>query len=155
MSCLFNGVTHYITNSFCKNVIKILAPYPMLWTELFYKFFLLLSGYIYCTMHKKYTVKIIHTITCILIHYSVYVLNLMLLAHSWNFAKFPTPHKRLGRPVLRFKFLLLPRMKDLGSCVFFLIVYSSDLPTLHCVSICVGCSSWYILGITNDITNRR
>lgn len=77
-----------------------------------------------------------------------------MLAHCWNFATFPIPHKRLSRPVLRFKFLLLARMKDLGSCVFCLI-YNSHLPTLYCASIFGGRPSWYILEITNDITNRR
>jgi hypothetical protein len=39
MSCLFNGVTHYITTSFLKNVIKIFTPYPMLWTKFFIHFY--------------------------------------------------------------------------------------------------------------------
>jgi len=44
----------YTTNSFCKNVLKIQTPFPMLKITFLYKFLLLLSVYFYCTRYIEY-----------------------------------------------------------------------------------------------------
>lgn len=69
-------------------MIQIATPYPTSWIAFFNKFFLLSSKYLYWPWRiEKYPGKVIHIITCILIHSSLCVLNFMLLTYRPNFVE--------------------------------------------------------------------
>ena len=67
----------------------------------FYKFFLILPVYFYCTWcTKKFIGKIVYIIIRLHIHSLFCLLNLMVPACRPNFAEFAARRKRLNRPGL-------------------------------------------------------
>jgi len=83
---------HYITNSFCKNVLKYW--HPGLSCELhFYTVLLFLQYSFIAYDFDIYIGRNVHIILCILTHYLFCVLNFMLPTCRTNLLKLPTSHK--------------------------------------------------------------
>jgi hypothetical protein len=80
------GDIHSVTNSFCKNVLKMVIHQPRLWPAFFNKC-ILFSVHLYSTQYiDKYTGKYIQIIAQTLTHSSFCVFNFMLPSCRPNFA---------------------------------------------------------------------